>query len=131
MANNMAKRMATMTLLYWKPIVTGSGTRYESPVKFSGFYIGNASVDDGGPSGVIAAAGGMRDNLVLFYMCQPEADGYVCWDTTLEALQDEGLAEVSPAELPSTHKIKSVNEYVMPRSKNAVLQNKAFIASVV
>ena len=56
MARNIAKRFATMKLLYWKPIITGSGVKHEAPVEFKGFYIGNAAFGDGGVSDMVAFA---------------------------------------------------------------------------
>ena len=131
MPGNIAKSFATMTLLYWKPIVGGTGVTYECPVAFKGFYIGNARLDDGGVGDFVFSGGGSRDNLVLFYMQEPEVDGYVCWDTTLAALEAAGTAALPPSEIAGTHRIKNVTTYVMPGTKTAALKDKAFIASVV
>ena len=131
MPGNIAKSFATMTLLYWKPIVGGTGITYEYPVAFKGFYIGNARLDDGGVGDFVYSGGGSRDNLVLFYMQEPEVDGYVCWDTTLAALETAGTAALPPSELPGTHRIKNVTTYVMPGTKTAALKDKAFIAGVM
>lgn len=131
MAGNIAKSFATMTLLYWKPIVGGTGIGYEYPVEFKGFYIGNARLDDGGVGDFVFSGGGNRDNLVLFYMCEPEVDGYVCWDTTLAALVAAGTDSLPPAELSGTHRIKNVTTYVMPGTRTAAITNKAFIANVM
>ena len=131
MARNIAKRFATMNLLYWKPIITGSGVKYEAPVVFKGFYIGNAAFGDGGISDMVASRFDKRDNLVLFYLCEPEVDGYVSWKNTLAGLTEEGLAELSPSELKDTHLIKSVTTLTMLGSKSTTLQNSAYIVSVV
>lgn len=131
MARNLAKSFATMTLLYWKPVVGGTGTRYEHPVAFKGFYIGNVRIEDGGVGDFVFSGGGNSDNLVLFYMLEPEVDGYVSWQTTLAELEAAGLADVPPSEIPATHRIKNVTTYVMPGTKTAALANMAFIANVI
>ena len=131
MGRNLAKSFATMTLLYWKPIVGGSGITYEHPVAFKGFYIGNARLDDGGVGDFVFSGGGNRDNLVLFYLQEPEVDGYVCWDTTLAALDAAGTADLPPSEIAGTHRIKNVTTYVMLGTKTASVADKAFIANVM
>ena len=131
MGRNLAKSFATMTLLYWKPIVGGSGVTHEHPVTFKGFYIGNARLEDGGVSDFVFSGGGNRDNMVLFYMLEPEVDGYVSWDTTLAALEADGTADLPPAEIAGTHRVKAVTAYVMPGTKTAARANKAFIANVM
>ena len=131
MARNIAKSFATMTLVYWKPVVGGTGIAYEQPIAFKGFYIGNARLDDGGVGDFVFSGGGSRENLVLFYMLEPEVDGYVSWQTTLAELEAAGLADVPPSEIPATHRIKNVTTYVMPGTKTAALKDKAFIASVM
>ena len=130
MARNIAKSFATMTLVYWKPVVGGTGITYEQPVAFKGFYIGNARLDDGGVSDFVFSGGGSRENLVLFYMLEPEVDGYVSWQTSVAALEADGMAGTAPSEIPGTHRIKNVTTYVMPGTKSAALADKAFIASV-
>lgn len=120
-----------MKLLYWKPIITGSGVKYEAPVEFKGFYIGNAAFGDGGISDMVASRFDKRDNLVLFYLCKPEVDGYVSWKNTLAELTEEGLAELPPSELKDTHLIKSVTVLTMLGSKSTTLENSAYIVSVV
>ena len=131
MARNIAKSFATMTLLYWKPVPSGSGMKYEPPVEFNGRYIGNAQVGEGGVSDFISSAGGQRDNLVLFYLTKPEVEGYVSWEDTLDSLEAEGLTNVPPADLRETHKIKSVTTFVMLSAKTSALKDSAFIASLV
>lgn len=129
MARNSAKRFANMKLLYWKPIVDGSCFRYEYPVVFSGKYIGNAQI--GADSGIVFSGGNMRSNMVLFYGCVPEVEGYVCWTATLDQLKADGLDALPPDQIAGTHKIDEVNTYVMPSAKTATLETQAFIASVV
>lgn len=131
MARNMAKAFAKQTLLYWHPIVTGAGVVYDAPVEFKGAYIGNMELGDGGPSSVSHAAGGKRDNMVLFYMRQPFEDGYVCWTKRLADLEADGNLNTPPDQLPGTHKIRAVTEYVMPGTKTVTLASQAFIASVM
>lgn len=132
MAGNIAKSFATMKLLYWKPIPSGSGMKYEPPVEFKGRYIGNAQMEAvGGISDFIASGGGQRDNLVLFYLCEPQVEGYVSWSDTLETLDAEGLSGLPPADLRQTHKIKAVTTFVMLSAKTSALKDMAFIASVV
>ena len=130
MSDNMAKSFATMKLIYWKPIITGSGVKFETPVEFKGFYIGNAQLGDSGISDMIHADGGVRDNLVLAYLCELEVEGYVCWDKTLAELTAADLLDMPPGEIEGTHKIKAVTVYVMPGTKVATLKSKAFFASV-
>lgn len=131
MGRNLAKSFATMTLLYWKPILGGNGITYEHPVPFKGFYIGNARLDGGGVGDFVFSGGGDRENLVLFYMQEPAVDGYVCWDTTLAELEAAGNADLPPSEIAGTHRIKDVTTYVMPGTKIAALKDKAFIVNVV
>lgn len=131
MAGNIAKSFATMTLLYWKPITSGSGIKYETPIEFKGRYIGNAQLNDGGVSDVIFSGGGSRDNLVLFYLCEPEVDGYVSWSDTLTTLGAEGLDGLPPNDVRGTHRIKSVTSLPMLSAKTTALANMAYIASVV
>ena len=131
MARNIAKSFAKQTLVYWKPRPSGSSMQYEDPVEFKGAYIGNAQVGDGGPSDVVHAGGGTRENMVLFYMLAPEADGYVCWTKKLEDLTADGTIAMPPDQIEGTHRIKSVAEYVMPRTTTVALKNQAFIASVM
>lgn len=130
MARNMAKRFANMTLLYWAPIIGGSGVSYGQPVEFKGKYIGNMQLGDGSPGSFSFSGGGQRDNLVLFYLCKPEVDGFVSWDLTLEQLEDEGNLDTLPTELAGTHRIKMVDTFVMPGAKTATLEEQAFIAQV-
>ena len=130
MARNIAKAFATMNLVYWKPIIDGATARYEDPVEFKGFYIGNARLGDGGISDFVYSGGGVSENMVLFYLTKPDVDGYVCWEKTLAQLQEEGLSALPPADLAGTHRITKVDTYVMPGSKTASLENTAFIASV-
>lgn len=131
MARNMAKRFATMTLLYWEPEVTGSGVRYKYPVEVRGFYLSNSQITTTIAGGVVSSStGGLAENMVLFYMTEPSVDGYVSWDHTLEGLQNEGLADLSPDDIERTHLIKKVFEYVMPGTKRATLSSKAFFAQI-
>ena len=130
MARNMAKSFATMTLLYWAPVISGSGVKYDRPVTFKGFYIGNAKLGDGGIGDVVFSGGGTRDNLVLFYLCEPAVDGYVCWDKTYEELDAAGQLDMPPDTLAGTSRIKSVTTLVMPGTKTPTLADKAFFASV-
>ena len=130
MARNIAKRFATMTLLYWKPVLTGSGMDYEVPVEFKGFYIGNAQFDDGGVSDMVFSSGSERKNLVLFYGCEPEPNGYVSWKTTLSSLEAEGLKGLHPSEIAETHIIKEVTTLTMLKSKASTLANTAWIVNV-
>lgn len=131
MADNIAKGFATQRLLYWAPVVGGSGMTYDAPVEFKGMYIGNAQMGDGSPSGVVFAGGGNRDNMVLFYMCKPAVDGYVCWTKRLAELEAEGKSHMPPDELPDTHKIRSVTEFVMPGTRVVTLASQAFIAGAM
>jgi hypothetical protein len=128
MARNMAKRFATMTIVYWNPIYGGSGMSYESPVEFKGFYIGNACLGNNPLENMIGASDRRNENLVLFYMLEPKVGGCVCWDKSLSTLLADGLSELPPSEIPGTAKIKKVAEYVMPRTRTATLADKAFIA---
>ena len=131
MAGNIAKAFAKQKLVYWNPIISGSGTQYEMPVSIKGAYIGNAQMGDGGPSGVVFAGGGTRENMVLFYLTRPLVEGYVCWDKKLEDLEDAGISALPPDQIEGTYKIRSVSEYVMPGASTAILSNMAFIASVL
>ena len=131
MASNIAKSFANMTLLYWAPIVSGSGMKYAQPVEFKGKYIGNAQLGDGSPGTVAFSGGALRDNLVLFYLCKPEVEGYVCWSKLLEDLDTDGTRYLSPDQIEDTHKIRSVTEYVMPGTRTVALANQAFIAGVM
>lgn len=128
---NIAKAFAKQTLLYWAPIIGGSGITYEDPVEFKGAYIGNAELGDGGPGSSVHSASGKRDNMVLFYMLAPREDGYVCWNKRLTDLQGESLVSVPPDQIEGTHKIRSVTEYVMPGTVTVSLKTQAFIASVM
>ena len=129
--SNIAKRFATMTLLYWEPIITGSGVRYELPVEVKGFYLSNTQIMAGSPGEVIhAAISGLSDNMVLFYLTEPKVDGYVSWSHTLDSLEEDGMTGVSPDDIPKTHLIKRVNEYIMPRTKRPTIKDKAFIVQV-
>lgn len=130
MATNIAKSFANMTLLYWAPIVSGSGMKYGQPVEFKGKYIGNMQIGDGSPGSVAYAGGGTRDNMVLFYLCKPEVEGFVSWELTKAGLEADGLFDMPPDELPSTHKIRFVDTFVMLNAKTASLANQAFIAQV-
>jgi len=130
MGRNMAKRMANMVLVYWKPNLSGSGPKYDPPVEFAGKYIGNCRIDGGGPSDVAYSGGGVRDNLVLFYMLEPEVEGCVCWSKTLAEIKADGSDALDPSEVSGAHKIKSVSTYVMPSAKTAGLANCAYIAQV-
>jgi len=131
MARNLAKSFAKQTLLYWAPIVSGSGMRYEAPVEFKGAYIGNAQLGDGSPSGVVYAGGGMRENLVLFYLLKPEVEGYVCWSKTLAEIEADGTVGLPPDQIEGSRKIRSVIEYVMPRTRTVALANQAFVAGTM
>lgn len=131
MSQNMAKSFAKQTLLYWAPVVGGSGMMYDKPVEFKGAYIGNAQLGNGGPSDVVFSGGGMRDNMVLFYMCEPKVDGFVCWNKRLSDLETEGKQFMPPADLEGTHKIRVVHEFVMPGTRVVQLKNQAFIAGVM
>jgi len=130
MARNIAKRFATMTLLYWAPRYEATKLAHEAPVEFKGFYIGSASMMDGELGGVISSKDGKNDNLVLFYLTKPEEGGFVSWDQTLAGLLSDGLTNMPPAEIGDTHKIKTVTVLTMPRTKTPALENQAFIASV-
>lgn len=130
MARNMAKRFATMTLLYWKPIHGGSGLSHETPVEFKGFYIGSAGMDPDDTRAFISSMSGRSDNLVLFYMLKPEVNGYVSWEHTLESLNESGEIGLPPSDMKETFKIQNVTNLVMLRSKKTTLENSAFIASV-
>ena len=105
MARNLAKSFAKQTLLYWAPIVSGSGMRYEAPVEFKGAYIGNAQLGDGSPSGVVYAGGGMRENLVLFYLLKPEVEGYVCWSKMLADIEADGTVGLPPDQIEGSRKM--------------------------
>lgn len=131
MAGNIAKNFARQTLLYWAPVVSGSGMKYDSPVEFKGAYIGNSQLGDGGPSDVVYGGGGQRDNLVLFYLLKPSVDGYVCWSKRLADLTEDGTVSLTPDQIEDTHKIRSVIEYVMPGVTTVSLSNQAFIASAM
>ena len=131
MARNLAKSFAKQTLLYWAPIVSGSGMRYETPVEFKGAYIGNAQLGDGSPSGVVYAGGGTLENLVLFYLLKPEVEGYVCWSKTLAEIEADGTVGLPPDQIEGSRKIRSVTEYVMPRTRAVALANQAFIADTM
>ena len=131
MGNNIAKSFAKQTLLYWAPIPSGSGMAYEEPVEFKGAYIGNSRMDDGAPSDVVYAGGGTRENMVLFYLCKPSVDGYVCWDKTLSSLDADSTRYLPPDQIAGTHKIRSVTEYVMPGSKTVSLSSQAFVAGTL
>lgn len=131
MAGNIAKNFARQTLLYWAPIIGGSGMKYDVPVEFKGAYIGNSQLGDGGPSDVVFGGGGQRDNLVLFYLLKPSVDGYVCWTKRLADLTADGTVSLTPDQLEDTHKIRSVIEYVMPGVTTVSLSNQAFIASAM
>ena len=130
MSRNMAKSFANMTLLYWAPIVGGSGVSYGRPVEFKGKYIGNMQLGDGTPGSFSFSGGGQRDNLVLFYLCKPEVEGFVSWELTLDELEEQGHLDTLPTELESTHRIKMVDTFVMPKAKTASLADQAFIAQV-
>lgn len=132
MAGNLAKKFANMTLLYWKPIMGGGGVTYERPVECKGKYIGNMQLEPGGVSDVIYSGGGKnRDNMVLFYMCEPEPEGFVSWKDTLNSLDAEGITDLPPSEIRGTHKVKSVTTIPMLGAKASELKNLAFIASVM
>lgn len=131
MAGNIAKNFARQTLLYWAPIIGGSGMKYDAPVEFKGAYIGNSQLGDGGPSDVVFGGGGQRDNLVLFYLLKPSVDGYVCWTKRLADLTADGTVSLTPDQLEDTHKIRAVIEYVMPGVTTVSLSNQAFIASAM
>jgi hypothetical protein len=130
MARNIAKRFATMTLIYWSPINGGSGIIYEKPVEFKGFYIGNAQLTGSEPGEFISSVGGNNKNLVLFYMLEPVVNGCVSWKHTISELEELGYIGTSPLELPDVHKIDEVTAYTMLRSKKTTLSNSAFICSV-
>ena len=131
MAQNIAKAFAKQTLLYWAPIVSGAGLRHEAPVEFKGAYIGNAQLGNGGPSSVVFAATGTRENMVLFYLLKPQEDGYVCWNKKLTDLAANGTTYLPPDQIEGTHKIQRVVEYVMPGTTTVSLANQAFIASTM
>lgn len=131
MSRNIAKRFATMKLLYWEPVITGSGVRYNPPVVVRGFYLSNAQVLGGGVGDVIASSvGGLSENMVLFYLTEPRPEGYVAWDHTLEQLEQDGMADLSPDDIPKTHLIKKVFEYIMPGTKVPKIGDKAFFAQI-
>lgn len=128
---NIAKGFAKQTLLYWAPIMSGSGMKYDAPVEFRGAYIGNSRLDNGAPSDVVFSGGGMRQNMVLFYLLKPQVDGYVCWSKRLADLEDEGFASLPPDQIEDTHRISEVTEYVMPGTRTASIENQAFIAGTM
>lgn len=136
MARNIAKSFANMTLVYWEPIVTGVGVAYEKPVEFLGKYIGNVCLDANGAGSFAVSANGMSSNLVLYYKCKtnseliPKINGYVSWDTSLSLLTAAGLASTQPDHLPNTHKIDTVNSYVMLDAKTVSTSNMAWIMQV-
>lgn len=130
MARNIAKRFANMTLLYWAPVIGGSGVTHARPVEFKGKYIGNMQLSDMSPGSAVFSGGSQRENLVLFYLTKPEVEGFVSWEMTLSGLADDGLLDVSPTELQSTHRIKLVDTFVMLGAKTASRDNQAFIAQV-
>jgi hypothetical protein len=131
MPGNIAKNFARQTLLYWEPVVSGSGMKYDAPVEFKGAYIGNSQLGDGGPSDVVYGGGSQRDNLVLFYLQKPLVDGYVCWTKRLSDLTADGTVSLPPDQIEDTHKIRTVIEYVMPGVTTVSLSNQAFIASAM
>jgi len=131
MGGNIAKSFAKQKLLYWQPIISGSGVTHEMPVIVKGAYIGNAQMGDGSPSDVVFAGGSLRENMVLFYLTRPMVEGYVCWDKTLADLETDGISMLPPDQIEGTYKIRSVSEYVMPGASVATLSNMAFIASVL
>jgi hypothetical protein len=130
MARNIAKRFATMTLLYWAPRYEATKLEHETPVEFKGFYIGSANMMGDDIGRVINSKDGKNDNMVLFYLTKPEEGGFVSWDQTLAGLSSEGLTNMSPAEIPGTHKIKTITILTMPRTKTPSLENQAFIAAI-
>lgn len=127
MARNLAKRFATMNLVYWHPRYGGTGVTHDPPVEFKGFYIGNAKIGWGEFVGMDTSK---QDNLVLFYLCHPLTGGYVLWENTLAELNTQGISQLKPSSIPGTHEILKVTEFVMPRTKVASLENMAFLASV-
>lgn len=128
MARNIAKRFATMTLLYWHPNYKGGSLRYDEPIEFKGFYMTNVETHGGGVADMVGA--NEKGNLVLFYMCEPKQDGYVSWVHTLESLNAEGKLHIHPGELEDTHKLKRVTEYAMLRTRKRELKSLAFIANI-
>jgi len=131
MAYNIAKAFAKQKLLYWAPIPTGEGMQYAEPVEFKGAYIGNAQLGDGGPGDVVFSGGGSRENMVLFYLCEPAPEGFVCWTRKMTDLQASGDVGTPPDQLSDTHKISKVTTYVMPGTVTVTLGSQAFIASVL
>lgn len=127
MSDNIAKSFATMTLLYWKPEITGAGLRHEQPVEFKGFYIADSRISSGNPAFVFSGGTG-NGELVLFYLCKPEPQGYVSWGHTLASLEADGKQGLSPTELTETRMIKSVTMLPMPGTKTVTLANTAYLA---
>lgn len=132
MAGNIAKSFANMKLLYWAPIKKGSEYMYEAPVEFKGKYIGDARMSATHyANDIIFSAGGLRSNLVLFYMLKPVVQGYVSWEHTLSELQESGLLGVNPSKITGTHKIDLVMTLPMLDAKVSVLKNTAYIAQAM
>lgn len=130
MARNIAKRFATMTLLYWAPEYGGTGVRYATPVSFKGFYIGNAAMDERGMSAFISSDDAKNENLVLFYMLEPREGGYVSWESTLAELTETQMLNMAPSHITGTKKIKKVIKIPMLRSKTVALENMAYICTL-
>ncbi len=129
MARNIAKRFATMTLLYWKPNFTGSGVRYDEPVEFKGFYMTNMSIF-GDDLKALMGSTSERTNFVLFYMLEPLPEGCVSWEHDLKSLEAEGLAGLNPNDIKGTRVIKKVTELPMIGTRKRDVKNLAFIATV-
>ena len=130
MARNIAKRFATMTLVYWAPNYGGSGVTYDSPVEFKGFYIGNTTLFGDEIGEIVNSVDSKNDNMVLFYLLKPQEQGFVSWEHTVAGLELEGMGEMAPSEIPNTHKLKGVTTLTMLRTKVPSIENQAYIASV-
>jgi len=130
MARNIAKRFATMTLLYWAPEYSGTSIKYGTPVSFKGFYIGNASFGEHGLSAFISSNDAKNENMVLFYMLEPQEGGYVSWESTLAELTETQMVDTAPSHITGTKKIKKVIKIPMVRSKTVALENMAFVCTL-
>ena len=126
---NIAKRFATMTLLYWEPEYTGSGIKHNEPVEFKGFYLTNANILGDEVAKMIGSLDD-RTNLVLFYMLEPKPEGCVSWHHRLEDLEEQNLMGLPPNDIPNVHVIKRVAELPMIRSRRRALKDLAFLCAV-